>query len=698
MGHVDKVILRQLTVIFFVVAIFFGNSLFNGFAYDDNIVLVGNKSFSGFDLKEIFLGMPMGVEYFPVRDFTFALDYQLWGENAFGFHLSNLMIYILFLVALYFFILKLNELLLDSVEGKTSKNIAFLTTVLFAVHPMHSETVNFISGRGSLLSGFFFLLSLIFYLELAGKRGVSDKKNYTLTFMFFFLALFSKSYSIILPLILLAVELFNSSKLRSYMRVLPFFAISCLYFIVVKIIAFKAGVIAYKQIITFNVVAAKILQALQIPLFYTVKYILPINLAAEYDMQFSKDFFSVSVLTSLLFSLLVFLLCICCRKHKGYFLFSLLWFLFTLLPFLQILPTGTLVADRYSFIPSIALFYPLAVYFSFGANLKYRRNIMLFLIVLPVLWGAASIKQNLTWYSGETVWRNIVDVSPEYSKAYMALGHEYKKQGNTSNAIEYFIKAGKLNPSDNSYDLYMGLKAFEENNYKEALKYFFAARDKKTDLLVLFRLASTFERIDDLIKAAEYYNKTINHRMMDVSGLKKQARIGLKRVLTMMEPPLANLRKEAENSPGDLKILTELAMLLDNLGYYDEALSNYDRIKSIVGESWQYFYNVANIYKKTSKYEKSIEFYKKSLELLPANSKALNNIGLIYKELNDVAKAIEFFEKAMALDPYYKYPPIQLGILYFQMGEKEKAEYYFNYVLARFPDEAGVANLYLGIL
>jgi len=166
-----------------------------------------------FDLKGVFLGMPMVIEYFPVRAFTFAIDYQLWGENAFGFHLSNLVLYLLFLVALYFFILKLNKHLLARIEEKTSQSIAFWTTVLFATHPVHSEAVNFISGRGTLLSGFFLLLSLISYLKLTSKSGFSDKKNYILTLVFFSLSLFSKSYSIILPMVLFYMAIWKYDEI-----------------------------------------------------------------------------------------------------------------------------------------------------------------------------------------------------------------------------------------------------------------------------------------------------------------------------------------------------------------------------------------------------------------------------------------------------------------------------------------------------
>ena len=80
----------------------FGNTLLNGFVYDDAVLTVGNKVYTEFMLEKMFFSPGNGLEYLPLRDLTFAIDFAVWGERAVGFHLTNLLIYLANVFAVYY--------------------------------------------------------------------------------------------------------------------------------------------------------------------------------------------------------------------------------------------------------------------------------------------------------------------------------------------------------------------------------------------------------------------------------------------------------------------------------------------------------------------------------------------------------------------------------------------------------------------
>src|SRR5512138_3095470 len=91
-------------ILFLLVCAVFGNSLLNGFVWDDYFYMVNNRVYVDFDLARIWLSLANGVEYLPVRDMSYALDYAIWGNNPLGFHLANVVLYGITTVIFYRFV------------------------------------------------------------------------------------------------------------------------------------------------------------------------------------------------------------------------------------------------------------------------------------------------------------------------------------------------------------------------------------------------------------------------------------------------------------------------------------------------------------------------------------------------------------------------------------------------------------------
>ena len=160
----------------------FGTTLGHGFVWDDRTFVIYKEAYRNFDLVTILFSLKTNdLEYLPVRDLTYVIDFALWGQSAAGFHFSNLAWYWLNVITVFFLSSKLAALLrekiADCLQSDDSPVIGLFAAALFAVHPIHCETVNFITCRNALVSGAFFFISCFCYLQYLTS---SSKKQWIL--------------------------------------------------------------------------------------------------------------------------------------------------------------------------------------------------------------------------------------------------------------------------------------------------------------------------------------------------------------------------------------------------------------------------------------------------------------------------------------------------------------------------------------
>ena len=296
----------------------FGNSLGNDFVWDDNIFVVGNITYKYFNIWKLFfspLSPANGVEYLPVRDLTYAIDYMVWGENPYGFHMTNLIIYLITGVVCYFTSVEFLKYLRNNSSFESTgidiRLASAMIAVLYVVHPIHSQVVSFIIQRNALLSGMFFFMSLYCYLRF--EQSGNDRLKavqYFLSLCFCLLAFFSKATSITLPVILLVIALLNKGS-KTWMRRLcepiPFFIMGYFAFCVHSSVARSTNVL-HPDLIEFGAYnfLTKLATAVQIPYFYLYKLVFPFKLAPEYYIQFIADWHNFTVFFALFIGLAAF--------------------------------------------------------------------------------------------------------------------------------------------------------------------------------------------------------------------------------------------------------------------------------------------------------------------------------------------------------------------------------------------------------
>jgi protein O-mannosyl-transferase len=396
-------------------------SLQNTFVNWDDIVYIMNndmiRSLSGENIHKIFTSYWMG-NYHPFTLLSFAFDYHFVEVTPYGYHLHNFILHIVNALLVAIFVYRL---------FRKNLFVAFIAAALFAVHPLHVESVGWISERKDLLYTFWFLLSLIAYLLYLEKQKPVWLVASLVMFVF---SLLAKAQAVTLPLAIVVIDIFRERKFtaKTIAEKLPFF-----------ILALGAGIVAVlaqRADAAVNVFHLTKVQSfffgsysLGIHLF---KSVFPLNQRALYEYPFDPGHaipFYI-YLMPLLLPILAFTIWKTWKKNR-YISFGLLFFLVTVLPVLQFFPVGEAVfAERYTYIPYIGLFMIAGAGFEElrGRIEGGKKNLMIYggigVLVLFVLLTWARIQ---VWKDSVSLWTDVIEKNPSSVTAYINRGFIYNQ-------------------------------------------------------------------------------------------------------------------------------------------------------------------------------------------------------------------------------------------------------------------------------
>jgi len=519
----------------------------NGFVnWDDPLYVYNNLHIRHLDLRWIFTAV-VASNYHPLTLLSHTLDYRLFGLNPAGHHLTSLILHALN-SALVFLLAK--RLLGGSIEkGKSPVPAAMIAALLFAVHPLHVESVAWVSERKDVLSAFFFLLAILAYLPYA-KAG--NKKFYGLTLLAFILALLSKPMAITLPAVLLILDYYPLKRLNKAWKKLliekiPFFTIS-LASAIITVWAQKAG--GGLRGLETHSISTRLYIAARALIFYLYKLILPVNLSPYYPLPFNTRLLSPRFIFSLIFIVIITILCLYAAKNRRWPLALWAFYLVTLAPVSGLVTVGgQAVADRYAYIPTMG-FFILA-----GAAIQRiaqkndgngtRPVIWAVPILIIALLGLQTIRQTAVWQNSVTLmsrainlypnraaisynnrglaydkkgklrlaltdYNRAIAISPEFTEAYINRGIIYGESSLFDKAIKDFSEAISLDPSSAKAYMNRGAAYMSEGDYKSALRDLRQVRtlnpkDAATHFnlgLVYFNIGNKIEALKSMKKAA----------------------------------------------------------------------------------------------------------------------------------------------------------------------------------------------------
>jgi tetratricopeptide (TPR) repeat protein len=394
------------------------NTLGNGFVWDDWQIIVENPLLKGVRniprlllSEDTFPGERTGY-YRPVTYVSFLIDRMLWGGAPLGYHLTNLLLHLATVVTFFLLLLRFGA----------GRACAFCAAALFAVHPVNSETVNFLAGgRNTLLSALFTLLT--FYFFLARRR--------TISIACYGLAVFSKEFALLLPPLLWLYDRWVSGEKRPASQYVWYLLPAGVYLVVRSLVVttplwFDAANLAERL-----ATVPRILAGYGRSLVYLELPILPrLLLPGETS---SASYLGGIVITFIVVGSIIWL-----TRGDRYARFAFAWLALFLVPVLNIVPLGPIpMADRYAYFSSMGfcLVLALAVH---GAGVRGRFVLVAIIVAFSVF---IVVPRNRVWHANDTLYAAMIADAPHASMGYQNLGLDYFQRGDVERARSYLEKA-----------------------------------------------------------------------------------------------------------------------------------------------------------------------------------------------------------------------------------------------------------------
>jgi tetratricopeptide (TPR) repeat protein len=369
-----------------------GNDFTN---WDDNFYVLNNAMLRGPDWKAIF-SQPVADNYHPITMISLALNYQWSGTHVTSYLFTNLFLHVINTVLVFYFAWLLS---------KKEIFVAVFCAALFGIHPMHVESVAWISERKDLLYTFFLLLSMIQYLFFIEGR----KMKYLVgCFVFGVLSLLSKPAAVILPGILLVLDLYAGRELnrKVLLEKIPFLVVA----FVMGVLTLKAqtGAMAGLEVHSFT---TRLLFACYGSMMYVFKFIWPFPLSAFYPFP-SVSNPGIAVWLSPLFVLAMIFLLWRYRKDK-LVVFGLLFFAVNIILVIQLISVGqAILAERYTYLPYIGLSFLVAMKAVGFAKRKNATALWIFLAAVTLVFGYQTMARTRVWKNSGTLWSDVIKQYP----------------------------------------------------------------------------------------------------------------------------------------------------------------------------------------------------------------------------------------------------------------------------------------------
>ncbi|MBF0484038.1 MAG: tetratricopeptide repeat protein [Candidatus Omnitrophica bacterium] len=495
-------------------------SLGNDFSgLDDTSYIINNeqiRSLSVSSLAKIFSEFVVG-NYQPLTILSFAIDYKIFQLKPFFFHLTNLLLHLGNAGLVCWFIILLCR----------NWFIALFVSVFFLVHPMHVESVVWVSERKDVLFLFFYMWGLIIYCVLFDRILNKIFKNF-LVLLFFILALLSKPTAVSFPIVLLLIDYYRSGKIdkKQIFDKTPFFILS-LIFGCIALYAAQTPFMAYEIVspeqLNFNFVERVLLSTYAL-WDYMVKFFLPFNLSFFYPYPKSGGLLNLYLSIYMLGFVGLIWLILKNFKRQRVLIFGLSFFVFTIVFNLPCFGAGySISADRFTYLPYLGLAFATGFYieqYILTASFNKRYYLLVILVFIAVWFSFLTFQRSKVWKNSGTLWADVVKKYPKHPLGYDNLAGYYLDKKNYSFAIALCDKALSL---DHKYYtahytkgvIYMKTQKWDEalKEYNQALEifpYYFQA---------LFSRGGVYFYKGELSKALLDYNKALSIQPNDRNTL-----------------------------------------------------------------------------------------------------------------------------------------------------------------------------------
>ncbi len=505
----------------------------------------------------------------PLTMISYMVDVELYGMDAGGHHWNNVLLHVVNSLLLFW--------VLRAMTGSVWRS--GLAAGLFALHPLHVESVAWISERKDVLSTFFLILTLWCYTHYVRKFKIIW---YILSFLFFTLGLMSKPMLVTLPFVLLLLDFWpfkriipsgngNCGKFEFNAKLIwektPFLFLSFVFSVVTFAVQKKTGGVEPLHVYPLFDRIANVIVSYAL---YLGKTVCPINLSVFYPRPTAWPWWQVSG-SLLLLGLLSWISIRSAKKYPWLFV-GWFWFVGTLVPVIGIVQVGLqAMADRYTYIPLIGIF----IVFSWSIVEVFKRfqfpqvGLVAFTAILLANLILGSFFQTQHWKNTRTLFENAVIVDPDNCLAHATLGADLIRNGETQKGLSHIQTALQLNPKDSK---------------------------------ALYEMGLLFSNAGETDKAAQYFSKSIKF------------------------------------NPYNAESHNNLGVILSHQGNAAEALMHFQKAIEIRPQMIEAYHNLGSFWAIQGRYDDAIGYLNKILEIDPDDQKAAKKLASAIKAKQESRK------------------------------------------------------------
>ena len=613
-----------------VIWVVFGQTTKFGFInFDDDEYVYANPEVSqGLTLSGIRWAFThtYSSNWHPLTWISHMMDCQFYGLKAGGHHFTNVFLHTLTTILLFLVLRRMTRMLWRS---------AFVAAI-FAVHPLHVESVAWIAERKDVLSGLFFVLTIGAYVRYA--RRPWSIGRYGFVMLLYLLGLMCKPMLVTLPLVLVLLDYWPLNRFQFQNKSQPAFRFFG-HLIPKRLILEKLPLIALavascaitifaqtNSIGTFQSVPfhLRLGNSLISYAVYLRQMFWPSGLAILYPIT-SETIAIPEVMASLFLLIVISVAAYLLRRRCPYFVTGWLWYLIMLVPVIGILQVGTQArADRYTYLPQIGL-YALLTWAAADLCAKWRHRRVILGGVSAIVLGAlifCAREQTSYWQNSETLWTHTIACTSGNFIAHYNLGDVLLQKGELDGAIIHFQKALEIRPDSGETYNNLGNALLQKGEIDEAMVQLQNALRYKPD------------------DSEAYYN--LGNALLQKNNV---------------EEAIANYKKALQINPNDTDVQINLGNALLKNGKIDEAIGCYQKTLQIAPGYAEADYNLANAFIQKGNLDEAIVYYRKALQITPDSPAVLNNFAWLLatcsnKNIRNGTQAVKYASRACELTHY----------------------------------------------
>ncbi len=674
----------------------------------------------------------------PVLLLTYALNNTLQANQAFGFHAINLLLHLWVTLLIYCIVLKTRNWVPERRHepgDSDASPLPFLSALLFAVHPLNTDSVSYISSRSTLLTAFFYLLALYAFVSLFSVRSREIKPRRILILaltvpLFAYLSLASKLIAVTLPAAL-ALWFFAFICPREYpdlwqrltrKRSLTFFALA---------IVFSASVLVWigpdvlytpkdQGVELFGRWPYFWVQMKVIAFHYLKLFVAPFNLNVDIGFPFTRPAsdpaiaFAVAILAALVYSAL--------RFGSLWVRVGTLWFLIALAPTSSLVPLNDLAVEHRLYLPMT-----LGLCLIAACALRHilRSRPLAWALGCVLLLSAGTLDRNRVWIDEFSLWQDAAMKNPHSPRTHNNLGKAHYEAGDLEQALRHFQKSVASIPNFTALHYNLAdpsrwlarsedgqinveekiLKAdFAEPHYNlasvhldlgqlanAAAEYQRALHLQPGHYGAHLGLGSVHARLGQLEKAESHYRKALAIKTASGAEDDALARLNLGELYGKsgrFEEAIRQFHRAVQNDPSLMLAHYNLGVAHSAMRQWQQAERWLSSALSLDAAFQPALFNLGRVLQEKKQWDRSSAQFERYLKLKGPDARAHYQIGWNHQQQGRLQQAETHYEKSLSLQANFLSAHVNLGKISHATGQLDRARRHFNRALALNPTPA----------